>query len=130
MTSVDVNVYAVIICVLIGYVLGWLWYSPVLFGKKWIESLGYDPIKAGAHPAIGLMFQFPSTLLKVLFVGLLVFVQEKFQIYWIVPIYIMMLVVNSIAEHYWAARSPNVIIITAGLEVTLNTIFALIFWLI
>jgi len=39
----DLNWLAVIVGGLIYFVLGALWYSPVLFAKPWQKSIGWDP---------------------------------------------------------------------------------------
>ncbi|NML07274.1 DUF1761 domain-containing protein [Sphingomonas sp. G-3-2-10] len=49
----DVNWLAVLAATLASFVLGGLWYSPVLFGKKWQAAAGLsdETLKAG-NPAI------------------------------------------------------------------------------
>jgi hypothetical protein len=49
----DVNWLAVLAATLTSFVLGGLWYSPVLFGKKWQAAAGLsdETLKAG-NPAI------------------------------------------------------------------------------
>lgn len=56
----DVNLLAVIVAALSSFLLGGLWYSPVLFGPTWQRAAG-DVRKPGdAHPAkvFGLSFLF------------------------------------------------------------------------
>ena len=43
MPTVDINYLAVLIAALASYVLGALWYSPVLFGKLWMKLSKIDP---------------------------------------------------------------------------------------
>ena len=38
----NVNWLAVIIGFVLAFALGWLWYSPKLFGRKWAEGVGLD----------------------------------------------------------------------------------------
>ncbi|MES2986553.1 MAG: DUF1761 domain-containing protein [Pseudomonadota bacterium] len=49
----DVNWFAVLAATMAAFVLGGLWYSPVLFGKKWQAAAGLsdETLKAG-NPAI------------------------------------------------------------------------------
>lgn len=35
-----INLFAIIVCVIIYWVLGAIWFSPKVFGKKWSEALG------------------------------------------------------------------------------------------
>ncbi|WP_286261508.1 DUF1761 domain-containing protein [Thalassotalea atypica] len=55
----DINIGAAILAAVSSFMLGGLWYSPVLFGKKWIKETEFDEANAG-HPAkvFGLSFIF------------------------------------------------------------------------
>jgi Protein of unknown function (DUF1761) len=49
----EINIWAVLAAALSSFLLGGLWYSPVLFGNVWNRHAGSDPKKAGGrHPAI------------------------------------------------------------------------------
>jgi Protein of unknown function (DUF1761) len=43
-----VNYIAVLVAALAVFVLGWLWYSPLLFYKPWMRARGMDPAAAMA----------------------------------------------------------------------------------
>jgi hypothetical protein len=43
-----VNYLAVLVAALAVFVLGWLWYSPLLFYKPWMRARGMDPAAAMA----------------------------------------------------------------------------------
>lgn len=43
---VHVNFLAVLVTAVIIFVLGWLWYSPLLFFKPWMRARGLDPAAA------------------------------------------------------------------------------------
>jgi hypothetical protein len=45
---VHVNYLAVLVAAIIVFVLGWLWYSPLLFYKPWMRARGIDPAAAMA----------------------------------------------------------------------------------
>jgi hypothetical protein len=45
---VHVNFLAVIVAAIAVFVLGWLWYSPLLFYKPWMRAKGIDPAVAMA----------------------------------------------------------------------------------
>jgi hypothetical protein len=57
--TANVNWIAVIVGAVLAYLLGWLWYSPKLFGRKWAEGVGLKsaperlPIAAMTAQAIG-----------------------------------------------------------------------------
>jgi len=38
-----VNVWAVVAAAVASMVIGFLWYSPLLFAKPWMIAMGYDP---------------------------------------------------------------------------------------
>ena len=40
--EVHVNIVAILIAVVVNFVLGFIWYTP-LFGKAWGKEMGYDP---------------------------------------------------------------------------------------
>jgi hypothetical protein len=43
MHFLGVNVWAVLVCAVATMVLGFLWYSPMLFASPWMKLMGYDP---------------------------------------------------------------------------------------
>jgi hypothetical protein len=55
MVHVHVNYLAVLVAAIAVFVLGWLWYSPLLFYKPWMRARGSDPDAAmtGAKMPVG-----------------------------------------------------------------------------
>jgi hypothetical protein len=53
-----VNYLAVVVAAVAVFVLGWLWYSPLLFYKPWMRLRGLDPVAAmaGAKMPVGKLF--------------------------------------------------------------------------
>ena len=45
---VHVNYLHVLVADVVVFVLGWLWYSPLLFYKPWMRARGLDPVAAMA----------------------------------------------------------------------------------
>ena len=43
MIFMHVNVWAVLAAAVASMVIGFLWYSPLLFAKPWMVAMGYDP---------------------------------------------------------------------------------------
>jgi hypothetical protein len=43
MNFLGVNLWAVLVAALATMVVGFLWYSPMLFAKPWMVLMGYDP---------------------------------------------------------------------------------------
>ena len=43
MHVMGLNVWAVLVCALATMVIGFVWYSPLLFANPWMKLMGYDP---------------------------------------------------------------------------------------
>jgi hypothetical protein len=43
MIFMDVNLWSVLVAAITTMVIGFLWYSPVLFARPWMLAMGYDP---------------------------------------------------------------------------------------
>lgn len=41
----------------VSFFLGWLWYSPKMFGKKWAEGVGVDMENCGSMPVFAMVTQ-------------------------------------------------------------------------
>ena len=56
-----VNNLAVLVAAITVFVLGWLWYSPLLFYKPWMRLRGLDPVAAMAGAKISI----PTLLIEL-----------------------------------------------------------------
>lgn len=67
---IELNLLGILVAIIIGMLLGALWYSPILFGKAWLECIGKTPETLGksAIPMIGSII---ASLLTALGVSLL-----------------------------------------------------------
>ena len=52
-----------------SFLLGWLWFSPMLFGKKWAEAHGVQFGAASSMPVMAMVAQFLGLFLVSWFVG-------------------------------------------------------------
>ncbi len=62
---VHVSYLPVVVAAVAAFVLGWLWYSPLLFFKPWMRLRGLDPVAAMAGakmPAGKLLIEFARCL--------------------------------------------------------------------
>lgn len=66
----NVNWLAVLVGTIAGFALGWLWYSPFLFGRKWAEGSRVEPGDASSMPAAALSVQLVATFFLALLVGI------------------------------------------------------------
>lgn len=64
-----VNWLAVIVGAVAAFLVGWLWYSPKLFGKKWAEGVGVKLDTASKMPVGAMVTQMAGLLLMSWFVG-------------------------------------------------------------
>ena len=64
-----VNWIAVIVGAVAAFVMGWLWYSPKVFGTKWAEGLGVELGNASEMPVGAMVTQAVGLLLMSWFVG-------------------------------------------------------------
>ena len=65
----NVNWLAVIVGASVAYLLGWLWYSPKLFGTKWAQGVDID-ISGDEMPAMAMTVQAVGTFLLAWIVGI------------------------------------------------------------
>jgi hypothetical protein len=54
---------------IVAFLLGWLWYSPKLFGPKWAEGVGVQMGSADEMPKAAMVFQFLGLFLVSWLVG-------------------------------------------------------------
>jgi len=48
--SLKINHWAVLVCVVLSFALGFLWYGPILFGEAWMSMVGLDMATIVANP--------------------------------------------------------------------------------
>lgn len=65
----DVNIWAVAVAALAGFLLGGLWYSPVLFVRPWIAASGRQPQMAPAVFGVYLLFALLAASAFALWLG-------------------------------------------------------------
>lgn len=67
--TTGVSWLGVIVGAIASFLAGWLWYSPLLFGKKWAEGNGLQLGTASDMPAAAMIAQIIGLLLMSWFVG-------------------------------------------------------------
>ncbi len=67
--TTGVSWLAVIVGAVASFLLGWLWYSPKLFGPKWAEGVGVKMGAADEMPMAALASNFAGLFLMSWFVG-------------------------------------------------------------
>lgn len=69
MESETVNWLAVIVGAVAAFLLGWLIYSPMLFGKKWAEGSGVEMNTADKMPVFAMAAQMLALLALSIVIG-------------------------------------------------------------
>lgn len=59
----NVNVWAVLVSTLAAFIIGGLWYSPVLFANAWTKGQGWSEAQCAAHKAKGCAGPFATALI-------------------------------------------------------------------
>lgn len=67
--TANVNWIAVIVGFVLSWLLGWLWYSPKLFGTKWAEGKGVELGTSSDMPVAAMVAQAVGTFLLAWIVG-------------------------------------------------------------
>jgi hypothetical protein len=67
--TMNVSWHAVIVGAVVAFALGWLWYSPKLFGTKWAAGVGVLIDDGSALPVTAMILQAIGTLLLAWVVG-------------------------------------------------------------
>lgn len=65
-----VNWLAVAVSTLLAYLLGWLWYSPKLFGPKWMEGARVTLVDGAPMPIAPMVVQLIGTFLLAWVAGI------------------------------------------------------------
>lgn len=68
--TANVNWVAVFVSAILAFILGWLWYSPKVFGTKWAEGVGISIEDSEQPRTSALITQFIGTLLLAWVVGI------------------------------------------------------------
>ncbi len=63
MTTVDVNLAAVLVSAVAGMVVGGIWYSPLMFAKPWMQLTGRKDMTPGEGAVVGYITAFIGTLI-------------------------------------------------------------------
>lgn len=68
--TTNINWIAVIVGAVIAFVLGWIWYSPKVFGTKWAEGVGVSLGEATGMPVAAMVTQAIATFFLSWVVGI------------------------------------------------------------
>ena len=116
--TMNVDWIAVIVGGVAAFLLGWLWYSPKLFGTKWAEGVG---IKLGADcvmPVAAMVTQLIGTFLLAWVVGITAAHNALMTVILIVVTIVTLIIANGL----FAKKSCNAIAIEASFIVAMAVV--------
>ena len=67
--TTNINWLAVVVGAVIAYLVGWIWYSPKVFGAKWMEGVGVSGEGETKPPLAPMITQAIATFLLAWVVG-------------------------------------------------------------
>lgn len=106
----NVNWLAVVIGFVAAYMLGWLWYSPKLFGEQWAEGVGLDLEKASEMPVAAMGIQAFGTFCLAWVVGITAASNALLTLILIVATFIFL----QVSGGMFSQKNRTVIFIDAG----------------
>lgn len=114
----NVNWTAVLIGAVVSYGLGWLWYSPKLFGKKWMEGQGMSMDDISSLPIPAMIVQAIGTFLLAWVVGVTASNNALLTAFLV----ILTLVFLMAGGGLFSQKKPNVIGIEVGFVIVMSAI--------
>lgn len=76
MEPVQFNIAAVLVAALLSFLIGGLWYSPLMFAKAWMAECGLSEARTRAAP-LGRIFAFAALATLVMSFNLAAFIGPK-----------------------------------------------------
>ncbi len=118
----NVNWLAVIVGFVLSFLMGWLWYSPKLFGTKWAEGIGVELGKAGEMPVVAMVMQAIGTFLLSWLVGITAANEALLTI----GLIVLTIAVLQIAAGHYAKKSQYAIMVEAGFTVAMAAVMIVV----
>lgn len=120
--TTHVNWIGVIVGAVVAFILGWLWYSPKLFGTKWAEGVGVDLAAATGMPVAAMVTQAIATLLLAWVVGITA-AQGALMTMILITVTIVLLM---IAGSFFSKKSTYAIVTEAGFVVAMVIVMIIV----
>lgn len=77
LSDVPLNYLAILAATVSTFLLGGLWYSPVLFGRAWMKEIGVDPEALGEKEKFGLIMGVSFVLELIMAINLALFIGAR-----------------------------------------------------
>ena len=119
--TTSVNWLAVGVGAVVSYLLGWLWYSPKLFGTKWAEGVGVSLAGSAEMPVAAMVLQALGTFSLAWIVGVTAVNNALFTMI----LFVVTLVLLMTAGGLFAKKSSYAIAVEAGFVVAMTVIMVI-----
>jgi hypothetical protein len=116
--TTNVNWLAVGVGAVLSYLLGWLWYSPKLFGTKWAEGVGVSLGDASEMPVAAMVIQALGTLSLAWIVGVTAVNDALFTMILIVVTLVLLMAAGGL----YVKKSTDAILVEVGFVVAMTVI--------
>lgn len=116
--TANVDWIAIVAGAVASFLLGWLWYSPALFGKKWAAGIGVDLGSATSMPVAAMITQLVATFLLAWVVGVTAAQNALITIILIVVTLALLIVANGL----FGKKSRYAIAVEAGFIVAMAVV--------
>lgn len=120
--TANVNWLAVIVGTVLSFLLGWLWYSPKLFGTKWAEGVGVDLGSATSVPVAAMATQLAATFALAWIVG----VTAAQNALWTIVLIVLTIVLFIVSNSMFGKKSFYAIGVEAGFIVAMAAIMIVV----
>lgn len=119
--TANVNWLAVGIGAVLSYLLGWLWYSPKLFGTKWAAGVGVSLVDSSEMPVPAMVVQALATFCLAWVVGITAVNDALFTLILIVATVILLIVAGGL----YVKKSTYAIAVEAGFVAAMTVIMVI-----
>lgn len=134
----DINLLAVLVASVLMMVLGFLWYSPFLFGKLWMKGMGMNPKdmsdpKCMALAKKGYLASFLGGLVTAFVFGLMIqgLLIEGFReaLFMAVTIWLGFFLAPTVCSIFFEKKSVTIYLINMGFQLAAFVLTSLVmFW--
>ena len=124
--TAGVNWLAVIVGAVVAFALGWLWYSPKLFGEKWAQGVGVTFDDSSGPSPVAMIAQALGTFMLAWVVGITAVANALLTIILIVLTIVVLMIAGgkfSQKSNYAIATETSYVVVMAVIMIVCQGIF-------
>ncbi|MEM7292641.1 MAG: DUF1761 domain-containing protein [Pseudomonadota bacterium] len=119
--TMGVNWLAVIVGAVLAFLLGWLWFSPKLFGEKWAAGVGVT-LNEGPPPGAAMGFQAVGNILLSVTIGITAAANHLMMAILVVLTIVFLLVANGL----FVQKSRHAVSVEAGFVIAMAVVMIVV----